>query len=73
MVESYPSFGRLGARAEASLFDADNPWNADGVELTALAGDASFRLDSLRFGLSLETRRPERSYWLASFLPWRGS
>ncbi|HTV21148.1 MAG TPA: hypothetical protein VMG12_20825, partial [Polyangiaceae bacterium] len=67
--ESYPSFGRLGARAEASMFDSDNPWNADTAELTALAGDASFRVGSLRFGLALETRRPERSYWLASFLP----
>jgi hypothetical protein len=66
LIESYPEFGRLGARAEASLFDADNPWNADATELTALAGDASFRIGGLRLGLALETRRPERSYWLAA-------
>lgn len=69
MVESYPEFGRLGARAEGSFFDGDNPWNAAPAELTALAADASFRLGQLRFGLSLETRLPERSYWLASSLP----
>jgi hypothetical protein len=69
MAESYPEFGRLAARAEASLFDADNPWNADPAELTALGADASFRLSGMRLGLALETRRPERSYWLASGLP----
>jgi hypothetical protein len=69
LAESYPSFGRLGARAEVSLFDRDNPWNAEPAELTALAGDASFEVDGLRFGISLETRRPERSSWLAAALP----
>jgi hypothetical protein len=69
LAEAYPSFGRLGARAEISLFDRDNPWNAPPAELTALAGDASFKVDALRLGLSLETRRPERSHWLAAALP----
>jgi hypothetical protein len=69
VVESYPELGRLGARAEASFFDADNPWNADSAELTALSADASFRIGPLRFGLSLDTRRPERSYGLAAALP----
>jgi hypothetical protein len=69
IAEAFPEFGRIGARAEASLFDADNPWNADRAELTALAGDASFRIGGLRLALALETRRPERSYWLASALP----
>ncbi len=69
IAESYPAFGRLGARAEAALFDSDNPWNADPAELTALGADASFRVGALRFGLQLETRRPERSYWLAAALP----
>lgn len=69
VAESYPEFGRLGARAEASFFDADNPWNADSAELTALSADASFRTGQLRFGLALETRRPERSSFLAAALP----
>lgn len=67
--EVYPKFGRLGARAEVSMFDRDNPWNADPAELTALGGDATFRTGALRFGLQLETRRPERSYYLAAALP----
>jgi hypothetical protein len=69
LAESYPSFGRLGARAEVSVFDRDNPWNAAPAELTALAGDASFEVGALRFGIALETRRPERSLWLAAALP----
>jgi hypothetical protein len=69
IAEAYPSFGRLGARAEVSMFDRDNPWNADPAELTAFGGDASFRTGALRFGLQLETRRPERSYYLAAALP----
>ncbi|HWO13048.1 MAG TPA: hypothetical protein VNN80_26290, partial [Polyangiaceae bacterium] len=69
LTESYPAFGRIGARAELSAFDRDNPWSAEPLELTALGGDISFRLDSLRLGLAVEARRPERSYWLASALP----
>jgi hypothetical protein len=69
IAESYPSFGRIGGRAEVSAFDRDNPWNAKPLELSALGADVSFRLDSLRFGLAVETRRPERSYWLAAALP----
>lgn len=67
--ESYPEFARLGARAEASFYERDNPWNAQPAELTALAGDAALRAGALRFGASLETRRPERSRWLGAALP----
>jgi hypothetical protein len=67
--EVYPKFGRIGARAEVSMYDRDNPWNADPAELTSLAGDAIFRTGDLRFGLQLETRRPERSHYLAAALP----
>lgn len=69
LFESFPSFGRLGARAEVSLFDADNPWGASTTELTAAGADASIRFDALRLGAALDMRRPERSLWLASFLP----
>jgi hypothetical protein len=68
-VEAYPDFGRLGARAEISFFDAGNPWGAASSELTALGADASLRFDSLRLGASFDLRRPERSLWLAAFLP----
>lgn len=69
IAESYPAFGRIGGRAELSAFDRDNPWNARPLELTALGGDVSFRVDSLRFGVAVDARRPERSYWLAAALP----
>lgn len=67
--ESYPEFGRLGARAEVSFFDADNPWAASPAELTAAGADASVKLGSLRLGAALDMRRPARSLWLAAFLP----
>lgn len=69
LFESFPELGRLGARAELSLFDADNPWGAAPRELTAAGADVTFKLDALRIAASLDMRRPERSLWLASFLP----
>jgi hypothetical protein len=69
LFEAFPAFGRLGARAEVSLFDADNPWAAATTELTAAGADASLRFDHLRLGAWFDMRRPERSLWLASFLP----
>lgn len=68
-IESYPEFGRLAAQAEASLFDRDNPWGAAPSELTAAGADATVRLGSLRLGAALDLRAPERSRWLAAFLP----
>jgi hypothetical protein len=55
--------------AELSLFDADNPWGAAQAELTAAGVDASVRSGNTRFGMRLDMRTPERSYWLASLLP----
>ncbi|HKO92582.1 MAG TPA: hypothetical protein VJU61_15610 [Polyangiaceae bacterium] len=69
IVESYPRFGRLGARAELNLFEHDNPWNAPALELTDLALDASVKLSALRLSGFINARRPERSYWLAASLP----
>lgn len=68
-VEAYPDFGRLGARAEVSFFDPGNPWAAATSELTALGADAALRFGSLRLGAAFDLRRPERSLWLAAFLP----
>ena len=69
MFESYPRFGRLGARAEINFFDRDNPWNAPVTELTDLSLDASVKLSQLRLSGYVDARRPERSYWLAASLP----
>jgi hypothetical protein len=69
LFESYPGFGRLGARAEVSFFDANNPWAAATTELSAAGADASVKIDSLRLGAAFDMRRPERSLWLATYLP----
>jgi len=69
LFESYPDFGRLGAHAEVSLFDPGNPWGAASTELSAAGVDASVRIDSLRLGALFDARSPERSLWLAAFLP----
>jgi hypothetical protein len=69
LLESYPDFGRLGAHTELSLFEPDNPWGAAAMELSAAGADASVRIDSLRLGALFDVRSPERSRWLAGFLP----
>ena len=69
LFETYPGFGRLGARAEVSFFDADNPWAASTTELSAAGADASVKIHSLRLGAAFDMRRPERSLWLSTFLP----
>jgi hypothetical protein len=69
LFESFPAFGHLGGRAEVSLFAPDNPWGASTTELTAAGAEASVRIDALRLRGNVDMRQPERSLWLASFLP----
>jgi hypothetical protein len=62
----------MTAYAELSMFDEDNPWGAEQIELTAAGVDASLRTGgtrNTRYGLRLDMRTPERSYWLDSLLP----
>lgn len=75
-LSSYASAFRgplaMTAYAELSMFDQDNPWGAGQIELTAAGLDASLRTGdkrNTRYGLRLDMRTPERSYWLASLLP----
>jgi hypothetical protein len=65
----YPGPSRLGGYLEVSGFDAKNPWNASPVELTAAGVDPSIRFGSFEIGARFDVRQPERSRWLASFLP----
>jgi hypothetical protein len=65
----YPGPSRLGAYFEVSNFDADNPWKASPLELTAAGVDTSIRLGPFELGARFDARQPERSRWLASFLP----
>jgi hypothetical protein len=65
----YPGTARLGGYLEVSGFDANNPWKASPVELTAAGVDGSIRLGPLELGARFDARQPERSRWLASYLP----
>jgi hypothetical protein len=65
----YPGPSRFGGYFEVSNFDAGNPWGAATVELTAAGIDQSVRFGSFEVTARLDVRQPERSLWLASFLP----
>jgi hypothetical protein len=65
----YPGRSRFGGYFEVSNFDADNPWKAGAVELTAAGVDQSIRLGDFELGGRFDIRQPERSRWLANFLP----
>jgi hypothetical protein len=65
----YPGLSRLGGYFEITNFDANNPWKASAIALTAAGLDASMRSGIFQFGGRLDLRQPERSRWLASFLP----
>ena len=65
----HPGHSRIGARAEAQIFDADNPWGASSFELTSASLDSSVEAGPLRLGARIDMRKPERSRWLASLLP----
>ena len=65
----YPGHSRIGGHVEVSNFDSNNPWKAGSIELTAAGVDASARAGILQFGGRFDVRQPERSRWLASFLP----
>jgi hypothetical protein len=65
----YPGPSRLGGYFEVSNFDANNPWGASALELTAAGVDESIRLGNFEIGARFDVREPERSKWLAAFLP----
>lgn len=69
MFGLYPGPSRFGGYFEVSSFDANNPWGAKPVELTAAGLDQSIRFGSFELGARFDVRQPERSRWLASFLP----
>jgi hypothetical protein len=68
-VSVYPGPSRIGGYFEVSNFDANNPWRAAPVELTAAGVDASVRLGNFEFGGRFDAREPELSRWLGSFFP----
>jgi hypothetical protein len=68
-VDLAPGPVTVSAYAEASLFDADNPWGARTVELTAAGVDVSVRDGGWHAGVRGDFLEPERSRYLASVLP----
>jgi hypothetical protein len=69
VVALYPGLARFGGHFEVSQFDTQNRWNAHAIELTAAGLDASVRVGLFQLGGRFDVRQPERSRWLASFLP----
>jgi hypothetical protein len=69
MFGIYPGLSRLGGHFEVSNFDSNNPWKASAIELTAAGLDTSVRFGVFDFGARADLLQPERSKWLASYLP----
>jgi hypothetical protein len=69
LVAVYPGQSRIGAHAEASLFDPSNAWGLKPFELTALGVDASLRAKAFQFGARVDMHQQERSRFIASFFP----
>lgn len=69
LVGAYPGPARLGGHFELSSFDKSNPWKASAIELTAAGVDASVRFGPAHVGARADVRMPDRSRYLASFLP----
>jgi hypothetical protein len=65
----YPGPARLGGHFEVSSFPSDNPWKASPIELTGAGLDASTRFGVFELGARFDLRQPDRSRWLASYLP----
>jgi hypothetical protein len=68
-ADLFPGRSHVGAYALGSLFDRDNPWNARAQELSAAGASFEARFGELQLSGRFDMRRPERSRWLASFLP----
>jgi hypothetical protein len=65
----YPGRSRFGGHVAISSFDSNNPWGASAIELTAAGLDASTRLGPISLGARADMLQPDRSRWLASYLP----
>lgn len=65
----YPGQSRLGAYAELSAFDSNNPWGVNPFELTAAGVDARANVGVLQLGVHADMRQQERSRYIAAFLP----
>lgn len=65
----YPGGVSLGGFAQLSFYDKDNPWNVATTQLSAAGLDGGYRAGVWHVAARTDFRRPERSKWLASYLP----
>ena len=65
----YPGESHIGGHVEVSAFDADNPFGAEEVEVTAASLGTTLRFGVLRVGARGSMRQPARSKWLAALYP----
>jgi hypothetical protein len=69
MFALYPGASRFGGHFQLSGFDSGNPWRANPIELTEAGLDSSVHAGVFEVGGRFDLRQPERSRWLASYLP----
>lgn len=69
MFGIYPGHSRFGGHVELSNFDANNAWKANAVEVSAAGVDQTVRIGPVDVGARFDLLQPERSRWLASYLP----
>jgi hypothetical protein len=69
VVGFFPGHARFGGHFEVGNYAANNPFGASSVELNNAGADGSVVLGPLQLGARVEMRKPERSFWLASYLP----
>lgn len=65
----YPGQHRIGAHFELGSYSANNPFGAPSLDLNNAGFDGSVLFGPVQIGARADVRKPERSLWLASYLP----
>ncbi len=68
-VDLFSDEFQLGGSLETSFFDSDNVWNAEVAEVSQGGAFATTRFGNFELGGNLLMQRPERSRFLARYLP----
>ena len=68
-ADFFPALGRFGGHVALRLLDEDNPWNAPPTQVYAAGAHAHFVLGGAELGGRVDVYRPERSRFLAEYLP----
>lgn len=65
----FPDHSRVGAHFEIGNYPAGNPFKAASVELNNAGVDGALIFGNLQIGARVDMRKPDRSLWLANYLP----